>query len=92
MIFSSVRFLGRLGLLRGHYNTNDDMENGEINSIFMQLLKLRAEENPRILKFISKNKKLVGTVFSFIVMKPWKFTEPRMNRMFVAGFKIFLET
>lgn len=56
IIFSSVRFLARQGLaLRGHYKTNDE-EKGEMDSNFMQLLKLRAEDNPKILKWIEKTR------------------------------------
>ena len=56
VILSSVRFLGRKGLaLRGRYKTSDDPTmRGEIDSNFMQLLRLRAEDSPGILKWIDR--------------------------------------
>ena len=56
VILSSIRFLGRQGLaLRGRYKTNDDSTlRGEIDSNFIQLLRLRAEDSPGILKWIDR--------------------------------------
>ena len=56
VILNSVRFLGRQGLaLRGRYKTSDDpTTRGEIDSNFMQLLRLRAEDSPGIVKWIDR--------------------------------------
>ena len=56
LILSSIRFLGRQGLaLRGRYKTSDDSTTrGEIDSNFMQLIRLRAEDNPGILKWLDR--------------------------------------
>ena len=59
VILSSVRCLGNLGgqglALRGRYKVNDDSTvRGEIKSNFMQLLRLRAEDSPGILKWIDR--------------------------------------
>ena len=54
VILSSIRYLGRQGLaLRGRYKISDDSR-GEIDSNFMQLLRLRAEDSPGILKWIDR--------------------------------------
>jgi hypothetical protein len=56
IILSNIRFLGRQGLaLRGQYRSGDDQEKGcETDSNFIQLLKLRAEDNPNVLNWIGK--------------------------------------
>lgn len=53
IILSNIRYLGRQGLaFRGQYHSGGDgQEKGcEIDSNFIQLLLLRAEDNPSILK------------------------------------------
>ena len=57
VIISTIRFLGRQGLaLRGHQkkSTSDSTEGGELDSNFVQLLKLRAEDNEGLHKFMNK--------------------------------------
>ena len=56
-ILSNIRFLGRQGLaFRGQYYSGDAQEKGyEIDSNFIQLLLLRAEDNPRILQWMEKS-------------------------------------
>ena len=60
IILSSIRFLGRQGLaLRGRYKdlaTDDLKVSGEIDSNFFQLLKTRAEDNPRLLNWMEKSR------------------------------------
>lgn len=57
MILTSVRYLARQGLaFRGRYKiADDDSEGGEIDSNFIQLLNLRAEDNPLISKWMEKS-------------------------------------
>jgi hypothetical protein len=54
IILSSIRYLGRQGLaLRGRYKAEDDVL--ECDSNFIQLLKMRAEDNPRLLNWMEKS-------------------------------------
>ena len=57
MILTSIRFLARQGLaLRGRFKVADDQAEGsEVDSNFIQLLKVRAEDNPSILKWMEKS-------------------------------------
>ena len=57
IILSSIRYLGRQGLaLRGHYKTGDDSQTrGKFDSNFLQLLQMRAEDNPHLLKWMDKS-------------------------------------
>ena len=56
VILSSICYLGRIGLaLHGRYKINDDSTmRGEIDSDFMQLLKLCAEDSLGTLKWIDR--------------------------------------
>ena len=55
-IFSSVRYLSRQGIaFRGRWKTDDPkILNGESNSNFIQLLRIRAEDNPNLQKWMDK--------------------------------------
>ncbi|KAI6652472.1 Zinc finger MYM-type protein 1-like [Oopsacas minuta] len=55
-IFSSVRYLGRqVTTFRGRWKTDDpEILNGESDSNFIQLLRIRAEDNPNLLKWLDK--------------------------------------
>ena len=53
-IFSSIRFLGRQGLpLQGDYSKTDE---SEVNSNFIQILKLRGLDDPALLKLIGQSR------------------------------------
>ena len=54
IILSSIPYLGRQGLaMHGQYKADDDsIKKGEFDSNFLQLLELRAEDNPSILQWI----------------------------------------
>ncbi len=56
VILSSIRYLGRQGLaLRGHYKAECSSDRGgEPDSNFIQLLKMRAEDKPSLLKWMEK--------------------------------------
>ena len=57
VIIGTIRFLGRQGLaLRGHQKTctSNPTESGELDSNFVQLLRLRAEDNEGLHKFLNK--------------------------------------
>ena len=56
IILSSVRYLGRQGLaVHGWYKADDESPNrGELDSNFLQLLKIRAEDNPSIVQWIDR--------------------------------------
>lgn len=63
IILSTIRFLGRQGLaLRGRYKDQAQITSGglnfsgEIDSNFIQLLKVRAEDNPDLLKWMLKSR------------------------------------
>ena len=58
IILSSIRFLGRQGLaFRGRFKAGDDVSvGGEVDSNFVQLLKTRAEDNLKLLKWIEKSR------------------------------------
>lgn len=58
MTLTSMCYLARQGLaLRGRYHAADDLEEGgESDSNFLQLLKLRGEDNPLILKWLEKSR------------------------------------
>jgi len=50
-ILSSIRYLGRQGLaLRGWYKVDDLGRSSELDSNFLQLLKTRGEDKPKLLK------------------------------------------
>ena len=57
IIISTVRYLGRQGLpLRGHYKSGGiSDEKGEIDSNFLQILKVRAEDNEGLKKWLTKS-------------------------------------
>lgn len=57
IIISTVRYLGRQGLpLRGQYKSGGvSDEKGEIDSNFLQLLKVRAEDNEGLKKWLTKS-------------------------------------
>ena len=56
-IISTIRYLGRQGLpLRGHYKSGGiSDEKGEIDSNFLQLLKVRAEDDEGLKKWLTKS-------------------------------------
>ena len=58
IILSSIRFLGRQGLaLRDRFKGGDDVSVvGEVDSNFVQLLKTRAEDNSKLLKWMEKSR------------------------------------
>ena len=58
IILSSIRFLGRQGLaLRGHFKAADDEGvGGEVDSNFVHFLKTRAEDNPKLLKWMERSR------------------------------------
>ena len=58
IILSSIRFLGRQGLaLRGRYKSTENSGlGGEIDSNFVQLLKVRAEDNSKLLYWMEKSR------------------------------------
>ena len=54
-ILRTIRVLGRQGLaLRGKYKSDGD-ERGELDSNFMQFLKIQAEEDPTLTKWMKKS-------------------------------------
>ena len=57
MILTSIRYLARQGLaFRGRFKISDESNEGyEIDSNFIQLLNLRAEDSPLILKWLQKS-------------------------------------
>ena len=75
VILSSIRYLGRQGLaLRGRYKTNDDLTmRGEIDSNFMQLLRLRAEDSPGILKWIDLKTNLLAQTCRMKYLALWPY-------------------
>ena len=56
VILSTIRYLGRQGLaLRGRYKVDDLGRSGELDSNFLQLLKTRGEDKPKLLKWMDKS-------------------------------------
>ena len=57
LILSSIRFLGRQGLaLRGRYKSTEDSNvGGEIDFNCVQLLKVRAEDDPKLIQWVEKS-------------------------------------
>ena len=56
-IMTTIRYLGRQGLaLRGRYKSEEDTgQKGELDSNFLQLLYLRAEDIKGLKKWMSKS-------------------------------------
>ena len=78
IIFSSICFLGRQGLaLRGRFKEADENNQaGEVDSNFIQLLKLRAE-NPKLLKWMEKSRD--------------KFTSPDIQNEILSIMSLYIQ-
>ena len=79
IILSSIRFLGRQGLaLRGRFKEADENNQaGEVDSNFIQLLKLRAEDNPKLLKWMEKSRD--------------KFTSPDIQNEILSIMSLYIQ-
>ena len=78
VIINTIRFLGRQGLaLRGHQKTctSNPTESGKLDSKFVQLLRLRAEDNEGLHKFLNK--------------KQDKFTSPDIQNQILEIMHVF---